>query len=94
LADTCREGSGVTGAHPIPAILNLAQHDPESRVSLEAAAPRQIGSDRALELLRAAIDNPQFRPRMEAVLALSDSRARHWRPAAPTCLRNARKPRH
>jgi len=66
---------GVVGGAPdFPAILNLAEHDPEGRVALEAAASlARLGSNRGLELLRAAIDNPQIQfLRMEAVLALSE----------------------
>lgn len=66
---------GVVGGAPdFPAISNIAEHDPEGRVALEAAATlTRLGSDHGLELLRAAIDDPQV-PflRMEAVLALSE----------------------
>ena len=66
---------GVVGGAPdFPAISNIADHDPEGRVALEAAASlTRLGSDHGLELLRAAIDDPQV-PflRMEAVLALSE----------------------
>jgi HEAT repeat protein len=66
---------GVVGGAPdFPAISNIAEHDPEGRVALEAAVSlTRLGSDHGLELLRAAIDDPQV-PflRMEAVLALSE----------------------
>jgi hypothetical protein len=66
---------GVVGGPPdFPAISNIAERDPEGRVALEAAASlARLGNDRGLDLLRAAIDNPQI-PflRMEAVLALSE----------------------
>jgi hypothetical protein len=64
----------VGGASDFPAISNIAERDPEGRVALEAAASlARLGSDRGLELLRAAIGNPQI-PflRMEAILALSE----------------------
>jgi hypothetical protein len=66
---------GFVGAAPdIPAITNIAEHDPEGRVALEAAASlARLGNDHGLALLKAAIDEPQL-PflRMEAVLALSE----------------------
>ena len=66
---------GVVGGAPdFPAISNIAEHDPEGRVALEAAVSlTRLGSDHGLELLRAAIDDPQV-PflRMEAVLAFSE----------------------
>ena len=64
----------IGGARDFQAISNLAEHDPEGRVALEAAASlTRLGSDHGLELLRAAIDDPQVSfLRMEAVLALSE----------------------
>ena len=68
---------GVAGSAPdFQAITNLAEHDPEGRVALEAAASlARLGNDHGLDLLRGAIDNPQV-PflRMEAILALSELR--------------------
>jgi hypothetical protein len=76
---------GVVGAAPdFPAITNIAEHDPEGRVALEAAASLvRLGTDHGLALLRAAIDEPQL-PflRMEAVLALSEL---HGTPLAGRC---------
>lgn len=66
----------VGGAADFRAISNIAESDREGRVALEAAASlARLGSERGLELLRAAIDNPQI-PflRMEVVLALSELR--------------------
>ncbi len=66
---------GVVGkASDVPTINNLAEHDPEGRVALEAAAALvRLGNDHGLELLRDAIENPTIDYlRMEAVLALSE----------------------
>jgi hypothetical protein len=74
----------VGGARDLPAISSIAEHDPEDRVALEAAASlARLGSDHGLELLRAAIDAPQV-PflRMEGVLALSEL---HGTPLAIRC---------
>ena len=66
---------GIVGATPdFPAITNVAEHDPEGRVALEAATSLlRLGNDRGLALLRNAINEPQV-PflRMEAILALSE----------------------
>ncbi len=76
---------GVIGGAPdFPAISNMAEHDPEGRVALEAAASlTRLGSDHGLELLRAGIEDPRI-PflRMEAVLALSEL---HGTPLATHC---------
>ena len=76
---------GVIGAAPdFPTITNIAEHDPEGRVALEAAASLvRLGNDRGLALLRAAINEPQV-PflRMEAILALSEL---HGTPLAGRC---------
>lgn len=76
---------GVVGtAADFQAISNIAEHDPEGRVALEAAASLvRLGNDHGLELLRASIDNPPV-PflRMEAVLAISEL---HGTPLATRC---------
>jgi hypothetical protein len=76
---------GVLGAAPdLPAITSIAEHDPEGRVALEAAASlARLGNGHGLDLLRAAINDPQV-PflRMEAILALSEL---HGTPLAGHC---------
>ena len=66
---------GVVGGAPdVQAIGNIAEHDLEGRVALEAAASLvRLGNVHGLELIRRSIDNPQL-PflRMEAVLAISE----------------------
>ena len=66
---------GVVGrASDVPAVADIAEHDPEGRVALEAAAALvRLGRDHGLELLRRAIEHPPLDYiRMEAVLALSE----------------------
>lgn len=76
---------GVVGAAlDFPTIINIAEHDPEGRVALEAAASlARLGNDRGLALLRTAINQPPL-PflRMEAILALSEL---HSTPLASPC---------
>src|SRR5207247_10632144 len=67
----------IGGTHDFAAISNIAEHDPEGRVALEAAAALvRLGNDHGLELLRAAIHHPPV-PflRMAAVRALAEFRA-------------------
>jgi len=76
---------GVLGAAPdFPAITNIAEHDPEGRVALEAAASLvRLGNGHGLDLLRAAINDPQVLfLRMEAILSLSEL---HGTPLAGRC---------
>jgi hypothetical protein len=68
---------GVVGnSSDLQALTNIAEHDPEGRVALEAAAALvRLGNDQGLELLRHAIDAPVHDYlRMEVVLALSEFR--------------------
>lgn len=64
----------VGGASDVRTITSIAEHDPEGRVAMEAAAALvRLGNDRGLELLRHVIDAPAIDYlRMEAVLALSE----------------------
>jgi hypothetical protein len=78
---------GVVGAaSDFPAITNIAEHDHEGRVRLEAAATLvRLGNDHGLALLRAAVNEPQV-PflRMEAILALSEL---HGTPLVGRCAK-------
>jgi HEAT repeat protein len=76
---------GVVGSTAdVKAVTQIAEHDQEVRVALEAAvALARLGRERGLELLRNAVANPAIAfLRMEAVLALSELAGT---PLAPQC---------
>lgn len=68
---------GIVGeASDVQAITEIAEHDAEGRVALEAAATLvRLGQVRGIEMLRDAIHNPPIDfLRMEALLALAEFR--------------------
>jgi HEAT repeat protein len=77
---------GFVGATPdVAPVTQIAEHDQEGRVALEAAvALARLGRQHGLELLRSTVANPAIDfLRMEAVLALSELAGT---PLAPQCV--------
>ena len=80
---------GVIGnTSDIAAIVEIAEHDEEGRVALEAAAAFvRLGSEHGLQLLRDTINHPQIEYlRMEAILALSEFRDTRLAPRCAAML--------